>query len=332
MKIFTGSFIFAGIAVGIGYWIGGWAMALTVIMLSLLELVFSIDNSVVNATILKHWNARWRMLFLTVGIIIAVFGMRLLFPLMIVGVVASMGPMAVLNLALTDPVQYGTILTSAHHQIAGFGGAFLMLVFLKFFIDNEKDSHWIPALEPWLAKLGKSGSLMKNCGITVGAILLSSLMFDSVRQIEFIVAAAVGIATYVFTKMGSLFGDSSNTIVKQGIGGFLYLEALDSSFSLDSVIGAFAITNHIVIIMLGLGVGAMFVRSITIQLLEKGTLDTYQYLEHSAFWSIGALAVMMLISPAIHIPEVVAGLIGISIIAVGVITSIIENRRIVTDY
>lgn len=83
--------------------------------------------------------------------------------------------------------------------------------------------------------------------------------------------------------------------MKGGIIGFLYLEVLDASFSFDGVIGAFAITNDVIVIMLGLAIGAMFVRSMTIFLVDKGTLDEFVYLEHGAHYAIGALAIIMLI-------------------------------------
>ena len=75
---------------------------------------------------------------------------------------------------------------------------------------------------------------------------------------------------------------------------FLYLEVLDASFSFDGVIGAFAITNDIVLMALGLGIGAMYVRSLTVYLVRQGTLDDYVYLEHGAHYAIGALAVILL--------------------------------------
>ncbi|NUL08050.1 DUF475 domain-containing protein, partial [Streptomyces lunaelactis] len=77
---------------------------------------------------------------------------------------------------------------------------------------------------------------------------------------------------------------------------FLYLEVLDASFSFDGVIGAFAITNDIVLMALGLGIGAMYVRSLTVYLVRQGTLDDYVYLEHGAHYAIGALAVILLVT------------------------------------
>ena len=115
---------------------------------------------------------------------------------------------------------------------------------------------------------------------------------------------------------------ATGTIVKGGIGGFLYLEVLDASFSFDGVIGAFAITSDVVIIMLGLAIGAMFVRSMTIYLVDKGTLDEFIYLEHGAHYAIGALAIIMLLSMKFHVPELVTGLIGIAFIGLAILGSL----------
>jgi len=107
-----------------------------------------------------------------------------------------------------------------------------------------------------------------------------------------------------------------------------YLEVLDASFSFDGVIGAFAITSDVVIIMLGLAIGAMFVRSMTIYLVEKGTLDAYVYLEHGAHYAIGALALIMLASgTGLHIPEVITGLVGVAFIVWAVISSISYSKK-----
>ena len=115
---------------------------------------------------------------------------------------------------------------------------------------------------------------------------------------------------------------------KAGFFLFLYLEVLDASFSFDGVIGAFAITSDPIIIALGLGfIGAMFVRSITIFLVRKGTLSDYVYLEHGAHWAIGALSVILLVSLAVHVNEIFTGLIGVVLIAAAFISSIIRNRR-----
>jgi hypothetical protein len=102
---------------------------------------------------------------------------------------------------------------------------------------------------------------------------------------------------------------------------------LDASFSFDGVIGAFAITKDVVIIMLGLGVGALFVRSITIYLVRQGTLSAYRYLDHGAHYAVGALATIMVISMHFHVPELITGLIGILFISAGVWSSVRHNKR-----
>ncbi len=94
------------------------------------------------------------------------------------------------------------------------------------------------------------------------------------------------------------------------------------------MIGAFAITQDIFIIMIGLGVGAFWIRSLTVYLVRQGTLDEYAYLEHGAHWAIGALAVILLVTIKYEISEIITGLIGVVFIAISFVNSIQRNRRI----
>jgi uncharacterized protein len=119
---------------------------------------------------------------------------------------------------------------------------------------------------------------------------------------------------------------------KAGFFLFLYLEVLDAAFSFDGVIGAFAITTDPILIALGLGlIGAMFVRSLTVFLVRKGTLADYVYLEHGAHWAIGALAVILLVGIGYHVDEIVTGLIGVAFIGAAFLSSIMRNRKIAAD-
>lgn len=325
------SFIFTFLAMIAAYFLGGIPAVLIVGVLGILEVSLSFDNAVVNASVLEHWDDVWRQRFLTWGMLIAVFGMRLIFPLLIVAVTASMGPIETLKLALDSPKDYSAVLQSVHHEISAFGGMFLMMVFLKFFIDEAKDEHWISVIEDPLSLLGKVEAI--QIVISVVTLLMISSVVKADLQQEFIVAGLWGLVTYVMVDgIGAIIGDDedsdvSTNIVKQGVAGFLYLELLDMSFSFDGVLGAFAITTNIFLIMLGLGIGAMFVRSMTIQMVETGTLNTYRYLEHSAFWAIGALAVIMLLSAYHHFPEWITGTIGAVMIGLGFAHSIHENRK-----
>lgn len=357
MKHFRFSIIFTIICMALaGYWgfthgpEAGLMMMLKVLaitaILAVMEVSLSFDNAVVNASVLKHWDQFWRTLFLTVGIIVAVFGMRLIFPLLIVGVTADMSMVEVAKLALNDPKTYSDKLMAHHAEIAAFGGIFLLLVFLNFLFDDEKDEHWFHWLESKLADLGNIQAI--SVFISLAVLLTIAGFVPEASRLVVVMAGIWGIVVYVGVQViGHLLEGSGNaegeneeqveknggatatgTIVKGGIGGFLYLEVLDASFSFDGVIGAFAITSDVVIIMLGLAIGAMFVRSMTIFLVEKGTLDAYVYLEHGAHYAIGALALIMLASgTGVHVPEVVTGLIGVAFIVWAVISSISYSKK-----
>jgi hypothetical protein len=331
---FTGTAVFCVVALALGYWAGGWTAVATVLFLSVLETSLSFDNAVVNAGILANWDEKWRRRFLTWGILIAVFGMRLVFPVVIVAVAAGIGPFQAIDLAINDGDEYGRVLAGAHHQIAAFGGAFLMMVYLRFFVARHKTEHWLEVLERPLSRLGKLESI--EAALTLFIVLMASLVIaDPVRQGEFVVAGVWGVVVFIIVKgLAALLGGDEETahtqIVKQGAAGFLYLEVLDASFSFDGVVGAFAMTHDLVIIALGLGTGAMFVRSFTLLLVERGTLETYRYLEHGAFWAVGALAAIMLGGVEFHIPEAITGLLGAALIVWALGSSVRANRRTVS--
>ena len=345
MAHFRFSIIFTVICMALAGWWGFHGGGLTGLMtalllagiLAIMEVSLSFDNAVVNASVLKHWDHFWKTLFLTVGIIVAVFGMRLLFPLVIVGVTADMGLVEVAQLALNNPEEYSAKLMTHHAEIAAFGGMFLLLVFLSFLFDPDKDIHWFGWLEERLGRLGKVDAI--SVFIAMVALLTGVAFVEEAAKSVVLLAGVWGILVYVgVSVVGSLLeGDSDEeensngevvkAIQRGGIGGFLYLGELDGSFSFDGVIGAFAITSDVVIIMLGLAIGAMFVRSMTIYLVEKGTLDAYIYLEHGAHYAIGALAFIMLAGmTGVHVPEVVTGLIGVAFIVWAVLASIKHNK------
>lgn len=309
-----------------GYLLAGWQGVFIVSVLAVLETSLSFDNAVVNATVLKDMNEKWRQRFLLWGILIAVFGMRIVFPLAIVGIVAQLGPLEVVRLALFDEAEYARILMSAHHEIAAFGGAFLAMVFLKFFVDSRKSLHWLRILEAPLTKLGRlEAAQILLCLLII--LLSSAWLSDQGQRLEFIVAGLWGLATYIVADgLGAILGDEESqagkTAVRTGLAGFLYLELLDASFSFDGVIGAFALTTSLPIIAIGLGVGAMFVRSFTLMLVYRNTLNAYRFLEHGAFWAIGALAAVMFLSVHVEVPEVVTGLLGASLIGAAFLSSL----------
>ncbi|OON63709.1 hypothetical protein B0920_10260 [Massilia sp. KIM] len=300
-------------------------------ILGVLEVSLSFDNAVVNASVLRNWNEFWRKLFLTVGILVAVFGMRLLFPLVIVAVATGLGLLDVWQMALNTPDEYSRHLTEHHAEVAAFGGAFLALVFLNFLFDEEKELHWLGWIEE---KVGKYGSEGLAILLTLLGVLFSMSLMPEARKLAVLLAGVVGVLIYIGVQWLSGLLESKEedptvgTMISQGsIGGFLYLEVLDASFSFDGVIGAFAITTDVVIIMLGLAIGAMFVRSMTVFLVYKGTLQQFVFLEHGAHYAIGILAMIMFASVHYHIPEWFTGLSGLAFIMVSLWSSVRYRRR-----
>ena len=340
MKHFRVSFIVTLLCLaGAGWWgysHSGVAGALSAVgiavILGVMEVSLSFDNAVVNASVLKTWDKFWQSLFLGVGIIIAVFGMRLLFPLVIVAQAADLGLLEVWNLALNDPNAYSTHLTNHHAEVAAFGGIFLLLVFLNFLLDDEKEMHWLGHLEEKLGALGKISSV--SVMVALGTLMASLSMVDEGQKLVVLTAGLWGVLTYVGVDVVSGLlekeesaGNVGDLVKRGGIGGFLYLEVLDASFSFDGVIGAFAITKDVVIIMLGLAIGAMFVRSMTVFLVKKGTLDEFVFLEHGAHYAIGILALIMLASMKFHVPELFTGLIGVAFILASLWSSVRYKRK-----
>jgi hypothetical protein len=304
-----------------------------VFILGIMEVSLSFDNAVVNASVLKGMDAKWQKLFLTVGILVAVFGMRLLFPIAIVSITTGLGFAEVGQMALANPEEYSQHLHDNHTAIAAFGGTFLFLVFLSFLLDEGKDLHWLGKIEESLSKLGKIDSI----GIIITLILLIGLQHYlpiSVQEKSTLLLGGVaGLVLYVIVdSLGSFFesegeeGSHSTTIVRSGAMSFVYLEILDASFSFDGVIGAFAVTRDVVIIMLGLAIGAMFVRSLTVHLVKKGTLDEYVFLEHGAHYGIGVLALIMFYSIYAKVPEMFTGLIGLGFILAALVSSLIYKK------
>lgn len=354
LRIFGWSIGITIVSIVVAFLYGSWEAVALVVILGILEVSLSFDNAVINATVLRRMSEFWQKIFLTIGIIIAVFGMRLIFPLVIVWVASGLGPVEALRLALNPPADdapyfpdgspsYETLITDAHPQIAAFGGMFLLMLFLGF-IFEQREHTWLSWIEKPLAKAGK----LDMVSVIVAGILLvltAEVIAEDDKISTVMVSGVLGMITYIAVNgLGNLFHvpgedeeeDTSNgpselakATGKAGFFLFLYLEVLDASFSFDGVIGAFAITADPIIIALGLGfIGAMFVRSLTVYLVRKGTLDDYVYLEHGAHWAIGALSIILLVSIGIHVNEIVTGLVGVVLIGLSFWSSVRRNKRL----
>jgi uncharacterized protein len=368
-KIFRWSFVVTALSLVAAALYGGVEAFILTAILGVMEVSLSFDNAVVNARILERMSEFWQKIFLTVGIVIAVFGMRIIFPLVVVSVATGMNPLEAFGLAMEKgdpetPGTYGYVIGESMPVIAGFGGMFLLMLFLDF-VTEERDITWLAWVEKPLARIGQLNNapvlvalvalvlvsqtladdpaivLLSGVAGMVTYLLVNGLgsMFESVearreeRYAEIDADALPGIhgsAEAIDRAMGARSGPTrvAKAAGKAGFFLFMYLEVLDASFSFDGVIGAFAITADPIIIALGLGlVGAMFVRSLTVFLVRKGTLNEFVYLDHGAHWAIGALAVILLLEVGLHINEIITGLIGVVLIGLSFLSSVRFNRR-----
>ena len=350
ISYFYGFFAVWFIATILLFLYGGFFAVYQGTILSVLELSLSFDNAVVNATILATMALVWRKRFLIWGMIIAVFGVRFVFPILIVYFSTPMGFIDSFNLAVTNPDEYERIIESSHHVIMSFGGMFLLMLFLKFIFDENKDTHWVKYIEQFATKLSKVGDI-KALFIMFLMLIITYIapnevvMGDEmvkVNKLEILVPMIIGvIAFYLLELLKGVIElrneeKESNSEVKVteltgGFISFMYLEIIDMSFSLDGVLGAFAITQNIIIIMLGLGIGAMAVRSLTIYMVEREVVSKYIFLEHGAMWSIGLLALSMLVQIFHHLPAMLITTFAIVPIGLAFVHSIYKNKEFLID-
>lgn len=289
-------------------------------LLAILEVTLSFDNAVVNAKILKRMNAVWQKRFLTWGILVAVFGTRVLLPVLIVAASVGMSPWLVTVLALNNPEAYADMVADAHYAIGAFGGIFLLLVSLKYFFDTQKHVHWIHVIERHLVRWGSIEAI--EIALALISICALSVLVDPGHQATVLFSGLVGAILFIIIEgVASSFDAEAKDVAGSSIALFLYLNVLDSAFSLDGVVGAFALSSDLVVIGIGLGIGAFFVRSLTIFLVRERMLDTLPYLEHGAHWAIFGLAGAMLAGLLFHIPEIIIGLIGLLFVVLSYVSS-----------
>lgn len=295
-----------------------FSIFLVVFGLILFETVSSIDNAVINAEVLSTMSHKAKKWFLTYGLFAAVFLLRGLLPWAIVYAVnPSLGPFGALSAALSsDPSVVAAVEHSAPILLAG-GGIFLVFLFF----------HWL-FLEP--KNFGIKGEkFFLNQGVwfyAVVSIILAlvvwfSLKIDSMMAFGAVVGSTAFFITHGFkqnaeeaekkllnsTKQVSSSGNNSD------FSKILYLEIIDGTFSIDGVLGAFAFTLSVPLILLGNGIGALVVRQLTISNIDK--IKKYVYLKNGAMYSILCLGtIMMLEAFGFHVPNWLSPLVTMIVI------------------
>jgi len=344
MKHFIGSYIVTVIGLILAYFWGehvvpgsGPVCVFIAFVLGVLEVSLSFDNAVVNAIKLEKMTPKWQHRFITWGIAIAVFGMRFLFPLLVVSIFANLSIFHVLKIALSNSKLYAFYLHQTHAPIVTFGGSFLLMLFMGYFLNPNKKVDWVKPVEKIMKKVPANKVL--DTLVALAVVDIVQMLQPAPIRTEVLISGISGIIVYLLIDTISLKlenyaekrdteCDSIATMFKcTGLISFLYLELIDASFSLDGVLGAFALSSDIIIITIGLAIGAMFVRSLTLLLVEEKTLKEYIYLEHGAHWAIGILALIMFISTVRPVPEVVTGMSGLVFIVASLISSVRYNRK-----
>lgn len=326
---FISAFISIGSLAGVWQFLGPQATFITLVLI-LVEITFSFDNAIINARVLATMNRFWQQMFITVGMLIAVFGMRLVFPIILVMITTGLGAGHVIDLALNHADEYAHELERAHPLISSFGGMFLLMLSLAFLFDPGRKVRWLNVIERPLQRIGKWWIYTL---IAVAILLIVAAIPWNEHPRETIIAGSIGIVLQLgLSKLNDFFTTSQEHKAKKanpmmaGFMGFMYLQVLDASFSFDGVLGAFAVTQDVILIAIGLGVGALWVRSLTLFMVRRSVLHAYRYLEHGAHYTIGILAFVLLGGLFFDIPEVVAGLAGIAIVTAAVINSIAATR------
>ena len=161
LSYFNTFFVFFGISVIIEFFYMGVLGIVQGTTLTILELSLSFDNAVVNALILVNMPPIWRRRFLTWGMLIAVFGVRLIFPILIVFATTDLSLVESFSLAINNPAEYEKVIMASHHIVMAFAGIFLIMIFLSFLFNENKDVYWIAFIEKYASRWSSIGEFTK---------------------------------------------------------------------------------------------------------------------------------------------------------------------------
>jgi hypothetical protein len=300
---------------------------IVVILLGLLafEIVNSMDNAIVNAHVLKTMSALWRRRFLIMGVLTSVFLVRFMLPLAIVWFSVPGIDLGELFSSFTLGNEVASQAVEANkHLILVFGGVFLLFLYFHWlFLEKKPDK-----------PLFLERFLRKEHGVWFfgfAAIILVAIMYFARADPMMMLAAAVGSAAFFILYGFKQTAEEQERKLekKPGVGDlskFMYLEVLDTTFSFDGVIGAFAFTTNLLLIVIGIGVGALVVREMTIRGIDH--VAKYKWLKNGAMTSIGFLGLFMVLeSFGLDLPVYIPTAVTFSMIGIAFWKSRAENRK-----
>jgi len=268
-----------------------FVVVFTVLGLILFEIVSSIDNAVINAEVLSGMGQKARKWFLTWGLLFAVFIVRGMLPWLIIYLtVPSLGPIGALTATFSGGKEIADTIEHSAGILLSMGGTFLVFLFFNWlFIEPKnyglKGERFLHNQAPWF--------------YTIISVILSAIVWFSLKDTPLVAFGAVlgstiffithGFKQYAETQESKLINKGSLSDISK----VMYLEVIDTSFSIDGVIGAFAFTFAVPLIFLGNGIGAIVLRQLTIKNIER--VKKYKYLKNGAMYSIFFLGSIMLL-------------------------------------
>ena len=289
-----------------------FSIILIILGLGLFEIVISVDNAIINAEVLGTMSKKWRRWFLIWGIIIAVFLVRGLLPWLIIWMSnPSLGVLGALTASFSSDPNVAKVIEESAPILLSGGGTFLIFLFFHWLFLEPK--HYGLIGEEFIHKQGV-------WFFAVVSVLLSVVVWQAIKINPFMAFGAVIGSTAFFITHG--FKENAEQAEKKMIEGsnkmsdlskIFYLEVIDATFSIDGILGAFAFTFSIPLILIGNGIGALVVRKLTISNVKN--VKKYKYLKNGAMYSILALGTIMLAdSFGIHIPKWASPIITFAII------------------
>ena len=289
------------------------AMLVTVIGLCIFETISSIDNAIINAQVLSTMGAKMRRWFLVWGLLLAVFVVRGILPWLIVWLASpGFGPIEALTATFSSDESVKAAMERSTPILLSGGGVFLVLLFL----------HWLFLEDKEFGIIGEK--FFYDRGIwfyAVASVFLCVVIWESLKLADPMVAfsAAVGSSAFFITHGFRANAEESERRMLEDRGmsdmsKVLFLQVIDATFSIDGVIGAFAFTRSVPLILLGNGLGALVVRQLTVSNIDR--IRRYRYLQNGAMYSILFLgAVMIAESFGAHIPFYVSPILTIGSVA-----------------
>lgn len=287
------------------------AIILTVAGLSLFEIVSSIDNAIINAEVLSTMGKKARRWFLLWGLLFAVFAVRGLLPLLIVwATVPGLGLVGAFTATITnDPHVIKAIEASSPILLIG-GGTFMIFLFFHWFFVEPKNyglrgERFFHAQAAWFYAI---------VSILLAAIVWFALQDHPLMAFGAVVGSTAFFITHGFRQNAEAQEKDLLEKPRSDLSKILYLEAIDATFSIDGVLGAFAFTLSVPLILLGNGIGAIVLRQLTIRNIDS--IKKYKYLKNGAMYSILGLGIVMVLdSFGFHIPSFISPILTFGVVA-----------------